>query len=48
MKLLSKDLSSIESEWMQKQKVTDNLIFKFLGYEKKYNDRIVLDKILRN
>ena len=47
MKLLSKDLLSIESEWVAKQKATDNLIFKFLGYEKKYNDNIVLNKIMR-
>ena len=47
MKLLSKDSFSIESEWVAKQKATGNLIFKFLGYEKKYNDNIVLNKIMR-
>lgn len=47
LKLLIRDLSSIENEWIAKQKSTDNLIFKFLGYEKQYNDDIIFSKIMQ-
>ena len=46
-RLLSRDISSIESEWVDKQESTNNLIFKFLGYNKNYKDTVVLDKILK-
>ena len=46
--LLKKDLSTIENEWREKQKLTDNQIFKFLGYKKENNDHIAIKKIIKN
>ena len=45
--LLKKDISTIENEWIEKQKLTDNLIYKFLGYKKENNDHIAINKIIK-
>jgi len=48
LNFLSQDISVIEQQWIKKQKDTDFLLYKYLGYKRKNNDYIALEKILNN
>ena len=43
---LNRDISVIESEWIDKQKSTGNLIFKFLGYHLDNKDYVAINKLI--
>lgn len=48
LNFLSQDISVIEQQWIKKQKDTDFLLYKYLGYKRTNNDYIALEKILNN